>query len=675
MLQVFKKNKLFNRPEKVYVVSEIRIGHYSEITVLVAASADGKVLPPFVIFRGQRMKQMAAARQEFPEAFFTCTFDGMVNEDVFLWWFRDHFLKKIPHSGHRPCALFLSRNISDITIQLVQLAKEEKVNLLGIPIGVAHLLQPFDDELSKHIAGMVERRIKKYEEDNNVHVVPHKGIAHILQKVWKKAIAAEEIGRKFAGNGLFPLDMSAISNERIITGAAQLKEYQAKLVAPNVQSPSALSGLNLLSALSSHEYASLEHLYGSQENLNQSFDQESTTSDKTPSEYSTPKSRVVVSMLEEEAQQVEMNDAENEAVSKRPEIKTEKVTEEESLLMKTLLKQQEELKQQAKAKQRQSSRSVNLLERKTDIQGIAAARSNTEQINRAIDSILEKDSKESVSSTPGTSAARSKVVNIDYAKLQARAPVTAKAQPPAKKGVKIYKVSLVRKEPTTVKQGRSSASYIQAPARGRAITIAPVEERVEEEVVEELVEEMVIHEDGPDATGEIITVKMPPADEIEQPQQLYAQQGDVPPQEVQLIQKVQAQLPEEILEGENHDEYVHLQNIKTENVSAEQLGIHVNVDQSGYVQLEQAPVTEEVVSGVETVEYITESGDIIQQPIYVEDGGQGTGNWQQVVQLVQQMDHGTVVTEEVDGQYVQYVDIPVSVDGTVPEVVIEEQVE
>ena len=76
----------------------------------------GKKVCWLFVFLGNALK-LLAARQEFPDAFFTCSYDGRVNEDIFLWWFRDHFLKKVPSSQNKPGILSITRGVHDITMQ------------------------------------------------------------------------------------------------------------------------------------------------------------------------------------------------------------------------------------------------------------------------------------------------------------------------------------------------------------------------------------------------------------------------------------------------------------------------------------------------------------------------------------------------------------------------------
>ena len=288
-LQTYKKYRLSHKAERIYAVAEIKVSLFLDATILVCAAADGTLIPPFVIFRGQRLK-LTSAREAYPEAFFTCLYDGKVSDIVLLWWFRDHFMKKIPSSGHRPCVLFLSRAVGDVTFQLSQLAREERVHIISIPPGISHLLQPLDESIARNLENAILKKARKWEEENSATPFTQKVLAQILQKVWRKGINSGEIVSKFVNNGVFPLNQNAISSERIAAASQALKEQQ-KSPSPLLGSNnSQFSGLSLLSALSSHEYASLD-LHGSNDSPNKDLSTIDQDEDYIPDDERTPKSR------------------------------------------------------------------------------------------------------------------------------------------------------------------------------------------------------------------------------------------------------------------------------------------------------------------------------------------------------------------------------------------------
>ena len=83
--------------------------------------------------------------------------------------------------------LYLSRAVNDISLQLAQLAKEERIMLVSIPPGVSHLLQPLDEEMTRHVETMIAKRAKKWQDENKGQAVSQKALAEILKKVWRKS--------------------------------------------------------------------------------------------------------------------------------------------------------------------------------------------------------------------------------------------------------------------------------------------------------------------------------------------------------------------------------------------------------------------------------------------------------------------------------------------------------
>jgi hypothetical protein len=65
-----------------------------------------------------------------------------MNSDLFFKWFRDTF---IPHCGSaHPVLLVLHNHESHISIEVIHLARANRIELLGIPAHTTHILQPLD---------------------------------------------------------------------------------------------------------------------------------------------------------------------------------------------------------------------------------------------------------------------------------------------------------------------------------------------------------------------------------------------------------------------------------------------------------------------------------------------------------------------------------------------------
>ncbi|KAK2148104.1 hypothetical protein NP493_3272g00000 [Ridgeia piscesae] len=269
---------------------------------------------------------------------------------------------------------------------------------------------------------MISKKALKWEAENPGTAFTHRAFAQILHKVWRRAITSEHVTLKFAKNGLFPLNNLAISNERIFAAAQTMREM------PRPPSPlhhgSPLSGLSLLSALSSHEYASLEH-------NNQLNAHENNSSENTPEPQQQPPRHK--SYLEEHL----VASPTPPGVVNTPPIKTPKRQLHE-MLERSLLQQQLET---GNHEQQAEVDSKDVLAYKEVHSALVAARDNPDQISRAIDSIL---SGESVMTSPRRKKLRTisdsdvkpswKIVRIETVEgdggASIEAQMTAEAPPP-----------------------------------------------------------------------------------------------------------------------------------------------------------------------------------------------------------------------------------------------------
>lgn len=261
-----KRQRLITKPDRIYVANDVRVNVYLNFTMVLTCSAEGIMLPPFVIFKGERLK-LSSAKETNPEATFVCSYDGRVNDDMMLWWF-DSFIKRIPPV--RPVALFLSQPVSTISMQLMNRAKEERIFLISMPPGVAHLLQPLDHSVAHNLENTLTEKARKWEAENTGENFNQRALAMILQKVWRKQSWTQEMIRKFLNNGLYPLNDLAITPERMHSATLMMANRpqsppppsgpMIRTYPPPARTPpqdDSLAGLNLLSTLSSHEYATI----------------------------------------------------------------------------------------------------------------------------------------------------------------------------------------------------------------------------------------------------------------------------------------------------------------------------------------------------------------------------------------------------------------------------------
>ena len=108
---------------------------------------------------------------------------GWITAELYLTWFK-FFLKQIPPA--RPVLLIQDGCSSHISIELIELAKENDVHLLCLPSHITHVLQPLDVGVFssfKHHVGLTLNTLLRSSEG---HVPTSEDIPAILSEAWPK---------------------------------------------------------------------------------------------------------------------------------------------------------------------------------------------------------------------------------------------------------------------------------------------------------------------------------------------------------------------------------------------------------------------------------------------------------------------------------------------------------
>ena len=320
-----------------------------------------------------------------------------------------------------------------------------------IPPGVAHLLLPLEDSIVHDLETAIAKKAAKLEAESPCGAFLHRAFAQILHKVWRRTITGEHVALKFAKNGLFPLNSLAISNERIFAAAQTMREIP-RPPSPLHHGGGALSGLSLLSALSSHEYASLEH--------NNQHDMSGEVTPEQPRHKSYLEEQLVAPPTPPGA------------------VSTPLVTRKRQLqevLERSLLQQQLEEGAGVQQPEPQSeTEDKEVLAYKEVHSALVAARHNPDQISRAIDSILSDDSLV-------TSPSRKKLRTISDSDVK-----------PSWKIVRIESIPGEGDAPSTVEQFSAEAVTPQDVVVHEEVIF---DQFVSEEVVQEMIVEEAVHEE------------------------------------------------------------------------------------------------------------------------------------------------------------------------------------
>ena len=209
---------LCNKPLKVVaqkgrheVVKITNVERGENVTAVVCCSAVGTFIPPFIIFKGKRFKDVY--KKDLPPASIVeMTDSGYINEDVFLLWLQ-HFQK---HRVQGRCLLILDGHVSHSSLQCVEFCKENDIELLCLPPHTTHALQPLDRAVFKPMKTF-------YHEAANSHIVnqPDATInkfvfGKIFTEAWNKSATPAYATKGFQCTGLFPYNPNVIPDDKYL---------------------------------------------------------------------------------------------------------------------------------------------------------------------------------------------------------------------------------------------------------------------------------------------------------------------------------------------------------------------------------------------------------------------------------------------------------------------------
>ena len=116
-------------------------------TLLAAGSASGKILPPFFIFPGDRLRdQLNGGQQYCPEASGGMTENGWITRDLFTVWLKQHFYKHLSTkpTADKPVLLLYDGHLSHIDIGTMDWAADNHIIVHCLLAHTSHICQPLD---------------------------------------------------------------------------------------------------------------------------------------------------------------------------------------------------------------------------------------------------------------------------------------------------------------------------------------------------------------------------------------------------------------------------------------------------------------------------------------------------------------------------------------------------
>ena len=179
-----------------------------QITVNCAASASGKVLPPYVVYQGKNL--YLAWTQGGPDgACYTTSAKGWMEAPQFLDWFVTIFLPHTADVSNKPRILVFDGHASHLSLDLMEKAKENNVVMMRLPAHLTHLLQPLDRAVFRPVKAKWQSLLVKHAR-THTGPVGKKDFPAMLKALFNESFTIDTIKAGFRSTGLCPFNAAAV---------------------------------------------------------------------------------------------------------------------------------------------------------------------------------------------------------------------------------------------------------------------------------------------------------------------------------------------------------------------------------------------------------------------------------------------------------------------------------
>ncbi|WAR02265.1 hypothetical protein MAR_008823 [Mya arenaria] len=200
-------------------VKRQRVLTADHVTAHLCISADGKVLPPCIIFKDSFPHR--TYKDGVPGIWlFATSIIGYMNTDIFCQWFERCFL---PNCGRaRPVVLVMDNHNSHVSLPLIESARANQVVGGFTRTAQPHLLQPLD----VHINGPLKEKVKTVCRNLGLYRCGVNVSNAKLQVVLAYAldqVTPSSIKEAFRRSGLYPPNRQAIPEEDLVPSSFQVQ--------------------------------------------------------------------------------------------------------------------------------------------------------------------------------------------------------------------------------------------------------------------------------------------------------------------------------------------------------------------------------------------------------------------------------------------------------------------
>lgn len=174
------------------------------LTVLTAASANGKFVPPMIIYPGDHADVDLLEDEAVEGTFFTKSRNGDMSVELFYSWIGNHFLDYAPTG--KPILLLISGNWPYVDMYVSRLCKDKQIILYCMPPYTNLFQEPLLWGFSRQLPLEWKRESMNFEILNPGMKVDRYAFPAVFSNVWTQQASGSNIMAAFDRSRIWPAD-------------------------------------------------------------------------------------------------------------------------------------------------------------------------------------------------------------------------------------------------------------------------------------------------------------------------------------------------------------------------------------------------------------------------------------------------------------------------------------
>jgi hypothetical protein len=187
--------------------SLIQPGNREWVSIIECIGANGYVLPPFVIFEGQRIQQAWIDASIDPQTVIQVSPNGWTDNTIALRWLEHFDHHTATRAVGRKRLLILDGHASHVNYPFVEYCSQHGIIPLCLPPHSTHLLQPLDVGIFSPLAKAYKRGVQRSAIYGAVRI---NNLDFLREYQQARGTIPRNIPSAFRGCGLIPLDPTRV---------------------------------------------------------------------------------------------------------------------------------------------------------------------------------------------------------------------------------------------------------------------------------------------------------------------------------------------------------------------------------------------------------------------------------------------------------------------------------